>query len=88
MSTPKSIDEIMNEMNDRAKAEGRYLDKAFWEIPSGAESIQDAPSTSEAEQRLAALRAKRLTRSKKKAEESDGVAPAAKAEKPTEHKTV
>ncbi len=64
----KSIDDIMNEMNDRAKAEGRYLGKAFWEIPRAQGSILDVPSTPEAEQRLAALRARRLERRKKKTE--------------------
>jgi hypothetical protein len=70
MNTPKPIDEIMNEMNDRAKAEGRYLGKAFWEIPSQPQSILDVPSTPEAQERLAALRARRLQRRKKAAEQA------------------
>jgi hypothetical protein len=32
-------DEIMNRMNDLAKAEGRYLGKVFWEIPPGSETM-------------------------------------------------
>jgi hypothetical protein len=70
MNTSKPIDEIMNEMNDRAKAEGRYLGKAFWEIPSQPESILDVPSTPEAQERLAALRARRLQRRKKATEQA------------------
>ena len=61
----KSIDEIMNEMNDQAKAEGRYLGMAFWEIPRAQGSILDVSSTPEAEKRLAALRAERLIKSKR-----------------------
>jgi hypothetical protein len=60
MNTPASIDMIMNEMNDWAKADGRYLGKAFWEVPPVTESILNAPSTPEAELRLAGLRARRL----------------------------
>ena len=78
MNMEKSIDEIMNEMNDRAKAEGRYLGMAFWEIPRTEGSILDVPSTPEAEQRLAALRARRIERRKKKAEELNSAPPSTK----------
>jgi len=71
MNTSNSIDQIMNEMNDWAKAESRYLGKAFWEIPSQPESILDVPVTPEAELRIAALRARRLERRKKAAEQSE-----------------
>jgi hypothetical protein len=74
MNTSNSTDKVMNEMNDWAKAEGRYLGKAFWEIPSQMDSILDVPLTPEAEQRIAALRARRLERSKKVAEQSEAVA--------------
>ncbi len=83
-----SNDEIMKRMNDRAKAEGRYLGMAFWEIPREEGSILDVPMTPEAEARLAALRAERIERRKKKAAESDPVPSTGKAEKPTEYKTV
>jgi hypothetical protein len=69
MSTPSSNDEIMNEINDQAKAEGRYLGMGFWETPPSPESILDVRSTPEAERRLANLRARRLERRKKKAAE-------------------
>ena len=75
MNTPTSNAEIMKRMNDRAKAEGRYLGMAFWEIPREEGSILDLPSTPEAEQRLGALRARRLERQKKKPEELDSVPP-------------
>jgi hypothetical protein len=82
MNTSESIDQIMNEMNDRAKAEGRYLGKAFWEIPSQPGSILDVPSTPEAQQRLAALRARRAQRRKKDAEQPE---PAALPDAEEEH---
>jgi hypothetical protein len=88
MSTPRSLDEILKQMNDRAKAEGRYLAKAFWEVPAQAGSIVDVPSTPEAEQRLIALRARRLQRRKQGTGGSDPAAPAPAVPKPTEHKTV
>ena len=75
MSTPTSNAEIMKRMNDRAKAEGRYLGMAFWEIPRTQGSILDVPSTPEAEKRLSALRARRLEGRKKKLEELDSVPP-------------
>jgi hypothetical protein len=80
MNTSNSIDKIMNEMNDRAKAEGRYLGKAFWEIPSQPESILDASSTPESKLRLTALRARRLERRKRTVEQSEPVAPQQAAE--------
>jgi hypothetical protein len=80
MSTSSSTDKIMNEMNDWAKAEGRYLGKAFWEIPSQSESILDVPSTPEADRRLAALRARRLERRKRAVAQSEPVAPRQEAE--------
>jgi hypothetical protein len=74
-------------MNGRAKAEGRYLGKAFWEIPSQAESILDVPSTPEAELRLTALRARRLERRKRAVEQSKPVAPQQAAEPDIHEKT-
>ena len=74
MNTPNSIDDIMNEMNDWAKAEGRYLGKPFWEIPSQPESILEVPLTPEAEERLALLRARRLRRSKQATAQTEPVA--------------
>lgn len=71
MNMEKSVNEIMNEMNDQAKAEGRYLGMAFWEIPREEGSILDVPTTPEAEARIAALRAERIERRKKKTEKVD-----------------
>jgi hypothetical protein len=69
MSTLTSNDEIMKRMNDRAKAEGRYLGMAFWEIPREEGSILDVPTTPEAEARIAGMRAERIESRKKKNEE-------------------
>jgi hypothetical protein len=80
MNTSSSIDEILNEMNDRAKVEGRYLGKAFWEIPSQPNSILAVPLTPEAELRIAALRARRLQRRQKAAEEPEPATPRQDAE--------
>jgi len=89
MNTANSIDEIMNEMNDWAKAEGRYLGKAFWEIPSSQpESLLDVPLTPEAELRIAALRARRLKRRKEAAEESEAVAPLEDADEEHGHEKI
>jgi hypothetical protein len=71
MSTPNSIDEIMKRMNDRAKAEGRYLGQAFWEVPAQGGSILDVPLSAEATERVAALRARRAERKRKGSREGD-----------------
>jgi hypothetical protein len=63
MKTLRSIDDIMRDMNDLAKAQGRYLGKAFWEIPPQPGSILDVPETAESRERVARLRARRLARS-------------------------
>lgn len=69
MNTPRSIDGIMNEMNDQARAQGRYLDKAFWEIPSRPGSILDVPETAKSREDLAWFRARRMERRKAAGEE-------------------
>ena len=71
MSTPRSIDDIMEEMNDQAKAEGRYLGKAFWEIPPQPGSILDIPETGKSSGDLAWFRARRLERKKTAAEQTE-----------------
>ena len=55
MSTAKSSEDVMRELNDLAKAQGRYLGKAFWEIPRQPGSILDVPLTPEAEERIRRL---------------------------------
>ncbi len=52
MTKERSIDEIMHAFNDRVRAEGRYDDRAFWEIPRSSGSILDVPVTPEAEERI------------------------------------
>ena len=72
MNAPRSIDEIMNAMNERAKAQGRCLERVFWEIPSQPGSILDVQETPESRERIAHLRARRLDR-KRAAEQSSGL---------------
>jgi hypothetical protein len=55
MNTAKSVDDVMRDLNDLAKAQGRYLGKAFWEIPRQAGSLLDVPLTPEAEERIRRL---------------------------------
>jgi hypothetical protein len=50
-TTLRSIDDIMRDMNDLAKAQGRYLGKAFWEIPPQPGAILDVPETAESRER-------------------------------------
>ena len=58
MTTPKSSDDVLRELNDLAKAQGRFLGKAFWEIPRQSGSIVDVPLTTEAEERIRRLDAR------------------------------
>jgi hypothetical protein len=55
MNTPKSSDDVMRELNELAKTQGRYLGKAFWEIPRQPGSMLDVPLTPEAEERIRRL---------------------------------
>lgn len=41
MNPPKTSDEVTRELNDRAKAQGRYLATSFSEIPRSPESLLD-----------------------------------------------
>jgi len=87
MNTPRSIDDIVQEMNDLAKAEGRYLGKAFWEIPPQAGSLLDVPETAESRERSARLRARRLARQQRASRATDDQstpAPSAAPAVPTE----
>jgi len=54
-SVEEAVD-IMRDMNDLAKAQGRTLGKAFWEIPPQPGSILDVPETAESRERVARLR--------------------------------
>lgn len=62
MNTPRTIDEIMRDMNAWAMAEGIALGVDPWSIPPIEGSILDNPPTPEAEARIARLRARRLAR--------------------------
>ena len=72
MKTPRSIDDIIREMNDLAKAQGRYLGKAFWEIPPQPGSLLDVPETPQSQERVARLRARRLAREQRTSRPTDG----------------
>ena len=56
MNKQENLQRLVDEFNDRAKAEGRYLDKDFWEIPRASGSILDVPETHESRARVASLR--------------------------------
>ena len=68
----RSIEDIIREMNDLAKAQGRYLGKAFWEIPAQPGSLLDATETPESQERIARLRARRLAREQRTSCPTDG----------------
>ena len=56
MSTPRTIDDVMRDMNAWAMAEGIALDRDPGSIPPAEGSILDVPLTPEAEARIARLR--------------------------------
>ncbi len=55
MTNERSIDELVEEFNARAKAEGRYDGRAFWEVPSQSGSIVNIPETPESSGRVSRL---------------------------------
>jgi septal ring factor EnvC (AmiA/AmiB activator) len=52
MNRSKTSDEVMRELNDQAKAQGRYLAEQFSEIPRTPGSLLDRPDTAESDERL------------------------------------
>jgi hypothetical protein len=74
MSTPKSSDDVMRDLNELARAQGRHLGQAFWEIPRQPGSIVDVPLTPEAEERIRRLDARiaRLKRERVPARDPEG----------------
>jgi hypothetical protein len=62
MNTPRTIDEVMRDMNAWAMAEGIALDGDPWSIPPAEGSILDVSPTAETEARIGRLRARRLAR--------------------------
>jgi hypothetical protein len=72
MNTQRPIDDIIQEMNELAKSQGRYLGKPFWEIPPQPGSLLDAPETPESKERIARLRARRLAREQRTNQPTDG----------------
>lgn len=62
MPSPRTNEEVMHEMNDRAKAEGRYLGVNPWDIPRESGSVFDVPKTEKSKADLAWFRAEREKR--------------------------
>ncbi len=62
MNTPRTIDDVMRDMNAWARAAGIALDRDPWSIPPAEGSLLDIPPTPEAAARIAHLRARRLAR--------------------------
>jgi hypothetical protein len=62
MNTPRSIHEVMRDMNAWAMAEGIALGADPWSIRAAEGSILDVTPTPETEARIARLRARRLAR--------------------------
>ena len=52
MTTEHSIDDLMADFNSKAKAEGRYDSRAFWEVPPRPGSLLDVPETPESRERI------------------------------------
>lgn len=52
MNPVKTSDEVMRELNDRAKAQGRFLATSFSEIPRTSGSLLDRPDTAESDERI------------------------------------
>lgn len=73
MNDHEHTQRLVEEFNDRAKAEGHYLDKDFWEIPRRPGSILDIPETEKSREDLAWFRARRLERRKAAAEQTEPV---------------
>jgi len=63
MTEHEHLQDLADEFNARARAEGRYLDKDFWEIPSRPGSILDIPETDKSREDLAWFRERRRRRS-------------------------
>jgi hypothetical protein len=62
MNKPRTIDEVMRDMNAWAMAEGIALDGDPWSIPPAEGSILDISPPPEGAARIARLRARRLAR--------------------------
>lgn len=56
MNLSKTSDEVMQELNDRANAQGRYLATSFSEIPRTPGSLLDRPDTAESAERIRKVR--------------------------------
>jgi hypothetical protein len=52
MTTKRSLDDLMADFNSKAKADGRYDGRVFWEVPSRPGSLLDVPETPESRERI------------------------------------
>ena len=71
MNNERSIDELVDEFNAQARAEGRYDGRAFWEVPPRPGSVLDVPETPESQARIASLR-KRIAELNEEATKGSG----------------
>ena len=71
MTNERSIDELVDEFNAQARAEGRYDGRAFWEVPPRPGSVLDVPETPESQARIASLR-KRIAELNEEATKGSG----------------
>jgi hypothetical protein len=55
MNPEKSVREVVEEWNAKAKAAGRYLDRDPWSVPPAEGSLLDVPETAESCARIAWL---------------------------------
>jgi hypothetical protein len=62
MTEHEHLQDLADEFNARARAEGRYLDNDFWEIPPRPGSILDIPETEKSKEDLAWFRERRRRR--------------------------
>ena len=80
----RSIDELVDEFNAQARAEGSYDGRAFWEVPPRPGSILDVPETPESQARIASLR-KRIAELNEEATKGSG--PVQEIVQPASHPT-
>ena len=73
MINERSIDELVDEFNAQAKAEGSYNGRAFWEVPPRPGSILDVPETPESQARIASLRERIAELNREARKESESV---------------
>jgi hypothetical protein len=74
MSTERSIDELLADFNNKAKAEGTYDGRAFWEVPSQPGGLLDIPETPESRERIEWLK-QQIAELQRQGQDREQVAP-------------